>query len=472
MSKLSRNGYTIRKKNFTSNQIKEFKDELTMCPYSVNDFGEKNRKNFTLYLESPKKLYMPRFYGLTKLGEPERNILNDGEELNINFNGSLRKEQEPVFDISYKQIMDTGGGIISLKCGGGKTILALYILSQIKRKTIIVVHKEFLMTQWYDRILEFIPDAKIGKIQQTTIDVEGKDIVLAMVHSLSMKEYDDDVFRDFGFCIYDECHHMGAEIFCKCMPKIACKYSLGLSATPKRKDGMSKVFEWYLGSIAYMSRDIIKDYVEVQIIKYFNSNTLYSQIPLSYMKKPCMPKMINNICNFKERTDKIIQMILPLSNIGRSILVLSDRRNHLDYIYTSLKTYEIESGFYVGGMKPQELRDSQEKNVILGTYSMASEGMDIPKLNTIILGSPKSDVVQSVGRILRQKKEVRKFHPLIIDINDEFSMFLNQSKKRLTLYNKHKYDINITDLNGITTKYVKKTKRKTLNIEDIEECLL
>lgn len=472
MSKLSRNGYTIRKKNFTSNQIKEFKDELTMCPYSVNDFGEKNRKNFTLYLESPKKLYMPRFYGLTKLGEPERNILNDGEELNINFNGSLRKEQEPVFDISYKQIMDTGGGIISLKCGGGKTILALYILSQIKRKTIIVVHKEFLMTQWYDRILEFIPDAKIGKIQQTTIDVEGKDIVLAMVHSLSMKEYDDDVFRDFGFCIYDECHHMGAEIFCKCMPKIACKYSLGLSATPKRKDGMSKVFEWYLGSIAYMSRDIIQDYVEVQIIKYFNSNTLYSQIPLSYMKKPCMPKMINNICNFKERTDKIIQMILPLSNIGRSILVLSDRRNHLDYIYTSLKTYEIESGFYVGGMKPQELRDSQEKNVILGTYSMASEGMDIPKLNTIILGSPKSDVVQSVGRILRQKKEVRKFHPLIIDINDEFSMFLNQSKKRLTLYNKHKYDINITDLNGITTKYVKKTKRKTLNIEDIEECLL
>ena len=138
MSKLSRNGYTIRKKNFTSNQIKEFKDELTMCPYSVNDFGEKNRKNFTLYLESPKKLYMPRFYGLTKLGEPERNILNDGEELNINFNGSLRKEQEPVFDVSYKQIMETGGGIISLKCGGGKTILALYILSQIKRKTIII----------------------------------------------------------------------------------------------------------------------------------------------------------------------------------------------------------------------------------------------------------------------------------------------------------------------------------------------
>ena len=200
MSKLSRDGYVIRKKNFTTDQIKEFKDELTMEPFSMNDFGEKNKKTFSIYLESPKKLYMPRYYGLSKLGEPDKNTLNEGDEIDINFKGSLRQEQQPVFDVSYKQIMDTGGGIISLKCGGGKTILALYILAQIKKKTIIVVHKEFLMTQWYDRIVEFIPDAKIGKIQQNTIDVDGKDIVLAMVHSLSMKEYSDETFRDFGFC--------------------------------------------------------------------------------------------------------------------------------------------------------------------------------------------------------------------------------------------------------------------------------
>ena len=472
MSKLSRDGYVIRKKNFTTDQIKEFKDDLTMEPYCMNDFGEKNKKTFSIYLESPKKLYMPRYYGLSKLGEPEKNTLNDGKEIDINFKGSLRQEQLPVFDISYKQLMDTGGGIISLKCGGGKTILALYILAQIKKKTIIVVHKEFLMTQWYDRIVEFIPDAKIGKIQQNTIDVNGKDIVLAMVHSLSMKEYSDETFEDFGFCIYDECHHMGAEVFCKCMPKIACKYSLGLSATPKRKDGMSKVFEWYLGTIAYMSKEKNEDYVEVHIIKYMCENTLYNQIPLSYMKKPCVPKMINNICGFKPRRRLLIDLIIPLQKEGRSILILSDRRNHLEFIHDELEKIDIECGYYVGGMKPQELRDSQEKSIILGTFSMASEGMDIPKLNTIVLASPRSDVVQSVGRILRQKKEVRKFHPLIIDINDEFSSFLNQSKKRLTFYNKNKYDINITGLDGITSKYVKKSKRRTLNIEDINECLL
>ena len=121
--------------------------------------------------------------------------------------------------------------------------------------------------------------------------------------------------------------------------------------------------------------------------------------------------MINNICNYIPRTELIITKLIPLYEEGRCILILSDRRNHLLEIEILLKKYNIECGYYVGGMKPQELRDAQEKNVILGTFSMASEGMDIPKFNTMILASPKSDIVQSVGRILRQKKDKRKFSP-------------------------------------------------------------
>ena len=116
-------------------------------------------------------------------------------------------------------------------------------------------------------------------------------------------------------------------------------------------------------------------------------------------------------------------------------------------------------------MKPFDLHDSQEKDVILGTYSMAAEGMDIPKLNTIILASPKSDIVQAVGRILREKSEHRKFIPHIIDIHDEFSLFKNQSQKRLKYYKKMNYTIDITNLNGITEPILKQT---TLNMN---QCL-
>ena len=168
-TKLSRNGYIIKKKDLSCKQIKEIKDDLTVKPFTINDFGTGNEKKFSLYLESPKKLYLPRFYGLEKFGKPTINKIINGDTININFKGNLRNEQLPIYDIVNKHIDEKGGGIISLKCGGGKTVLALYTLAQLGLKTIVLVHKDFLMTQWYDRIQEFIPNAKIGKIQQNTV---------------------------------------------------------------------------------------------------------------------------------------------------------------------------------------------------------------------------------------------------------------------------------------------------------------
>lgn len=466
--KLTKNGYTVKKELLSLETIKQIKSDLTIKPFVLNDFGKQTEIKFNIYLESPNKLYLPRFYGLQKFGKPENNLL-EGNTIDINFKGTLRKEQIPIYEICKKQLLDIGGGIISLKCGGGKTVLALWILSQFKYKTIVVVHKDFLMTQWYDRISEFIPEAKIGKIQQNTVDVEGKDIVLAMVQSLSMKEYEKNTFESFGMAIFDECHHLGAEIFQRCMSKVQSKYMLGLSATPKRKDRCSKVFEWYIGPIAYMTKDKNTDYIEVNILKFNDNDIKYSRVETTFNGKACCPKMINNICEYEPRTNHVIEKIIEYYNEGRDVLYLSDRRNNLEFIYNKLKKLNIDSGFYVGGMKPNELRNSQEKQVILGTFSMASEGMDIPKLNTIILGSPKSDIVQSVGRILRQKKESRKFHPLIYDINDDFSIFKNQAKKRLSYYSKQNFDIYIIE-NGVKEKYVK--TKKTKNTLDLTKCLI
>ena len=472
MSKLSRNGYIIKKKDFNLKEIKEIKDELNVKPFNFNDIGTGTEKKFQVYLESPNKLYLPRFYGINRFGEPNENKIGDGEKIKINFKGDLREEQKPIFDIVNKELLEKGGAIISLKCGGGKTVLSLYILAQLKVKSMVVVHKDFLMTQWKDRIEEFIPNAKIGKIQQNTIDIDGKDIVLAMVQSLSMKEYDKDIFKSFGLIIFDECHHLGAEMFSKCMPKVASKYMLGLSATPNRKDGLRKVFEWYIGEIAYTSKEKNEDYVEVSIINFDSIDETYCKVENGYQGKPNFPKMINKICEFKPRTEIIISKTIELFNEGdRNILILSDRRGHLDYISIELSKFNISCGFYVGGVKPELLREAQNKDIVLGTFSMASEGMDIPKLNTIILSSPKSDIVQSVGRILRQKKENRIKHPHIIDINDGISMFNNQYKKRLSHYSKNKYDITIFNIDGTKEKYKTKNTKNKKKI-NLEECLI
>ena len=441
-TKLSKDGYKIIKKDYDSKVIKEIKDELTVKPFNSFNKAQMNSDvgRFAVYLESPKKLYLPRFYALKKFGIPTMDLMEAGDPINISFNGDLREEQKPIEKVYLNNAKKHGGGIISIRCGGGKTVLALHIISVLKKKTIVVVHKDFLMTQWRDRILEFLPDARIGKIQQNTVDIEDKDIVLAMVQSLSMKEYDEDTFNSFGLAVFDECHHLGAEVFSKSMRKVASKYMLGLSATPKRKDGLSKVFEWFMGDIVYLQKKKNEDYAEVQLIECKFSDEKYNKEELNFRKDPCMPKMINNICEYSPRTELIVSLVQKYFEEKRSILILSDRRGHLNQLAEMINKF-TPTGFYVGGMKPDELRDSQEKEVILATFSMASEGMDIPKLNTVFLASPKSDVEQSVGRVFRQKACDRTFHPLIIDIQDNFSMFQKQCEKRITFYHKSNFTL-------------------------------
>ena len=441
-TKLSKDGYKIIKKEYDSKVIKEIKDELTVKPFNNFNKAQMNSDigRFAVYLESPKKLYLPRFYGMKRFGIPTMNLMEEGDSIDLSFNGDLREEQKPIEEVYLKNAEQRGGGIISIRCGGGKTVLALHIISVLKKKTVVVVHKDFLMTQWRDRILEFLPDARIGKIQQNTVDIEDKDIVLAMVQSLSMKEYDEDTFNSFGLAVFDECHHLGAEVFSKSMRKVASKYMLGLSATPKRKDGLSKVFEWFMGDIVYLQKKKNEDYAEVQLIEYKFSDEKYNKVEVNFRKEPCMPKMINNICEYYPRTELIVSLVRKYFEEKRSILILSDRRGHLNQLAEMINKF-TPTGFYVGGMKPDELRESQEKEIILATFSMASEGMDIPKLNTVFLASPKSDVEQSVGRVFRQKACDRKFHPLIIDIQDNFSSFQKQGEKRITFYHKSNFTL-------------------------------
>lgn len=474
---LSRNGYKIKKKNLKPQQIKEIKKDLTVNPFTYGDFGEKNEKKFSLFMESPSSLYLPRFYGQDKFGNPSKNKIGEGTPINIKFKGSLRKEQEPIVKIYQDEAVKNGGGLISLKCGGGKTVLSLWIVALLKVKTIVVVHKDFLMTQWRDRIMEFLPEARIGKIQQNTIDIENKDIVLAMVHSISMKEYEPEVFSSFGLAVFDECHHLGAEVFHRSMQKVSSKYMLGLSATPDRKDGLRKVFEWYIGPMVYTTKEKNTDYIETRVYEFYNDKESYCKEEVLYNGKQCMPRMINNLCESKERFMFIINLVKEEFNKGRKILILSDRRGYLDdtkkYLNENLK--KSCAGLYVGGMKPNELRDSQEKDIILGTFSMASEGMDIPKLNTIVLASPKSDVVQSVGRILREKADVRKFHPLVIDIKDthpNMTLFSKQCDKRVTYYKKSNHDIYLYKTDGLKEKIENRKLKKEKPVYEITECLL
>jgi len=437
-------GYVLYKSNLTEKELIELKQELTVTPYTADGYGQP-AESFKNYQESTTKLYLPRYYALQKFGVPKINKLNYGKEITVKFTGSLR----PLQVEAVKAVLDCCndpskmGALLCLSCGQGKTISAIYMLCTLAKKTLIVVHKEFLLEQWKERIQEFAPSARIGLIKAKVIDVENKDIVLASLQSLSMKDYDEGVFDEFGCVVIDEAHRTAAEVFSRALKKINFKYAIGLTATPKRKDGMTKVFKWYLGDIAYESKKV-KDSVEVRFHRYYSSNSAYSKVHTLYNKNPNMSRMINSICEFIPRVDFLCDIILDIlkNEPERRLLVLSDRRQHLHLIKEGLDKHELLSnGFYVGGMKQSDLKISEAKQIILGTFQIAAEGLDIKGLNTLILASPKSDVIQISGRILRDRVEDRLYDPLIIDICDDFSIFPNQAKKRNTYYKKCKYEI-------------------------------
>ena len=195
------------------------------------------------------------------------------------------------------------------------------------------------------------------------------------------------------------------------------------------------------------------------MIKYNNSDPSYNGECLLYNGKPNVAKMINNICSFSLRTDHICDKIYDVlkKEPNRNILILSDRRQHLIDIHDTLhERNNIDTslmGFYVGGMKTEHLQISETKQILLGTYNMVSEGFDLPKLDTLIMTSPKSNVEQSVGRIQRKSMKDRLYTPLVIDIFDDFSVFGNQAKKRHTFYKK-------SGFHTISDDHFEKTKDK------------
>ena len=308
-SYIGKRGYILRKKFLSNTEINNIKNDLTIKPFTNNDYGIEEEP-FKIYMENESKLYLPKFYGIEKLGDAEINILPDGKDIDIDFSLELKEEQKIPAQKTLEAYRTNGGGILSLPCGFGKTILGLYFIAQLKKKTLVIVHKEFLMNQWIERIKFALPNAKIGIIQGNKFEVEGNDIVIGMLQTISMKEFADNSFDDFGHVIIDECHTIPSRVFSKALMKVNSKYSLGISATPKRNDGLMKVLTYYIGSIFYSIKSNEKNIVKVRRYLLCSSDEKYNEEILNFRHKPQMANMINNIADYQKRTKLIINNVI------------------------------------------------------------------------------------------------------------------------------------------------------------------
>ena len=438
-------GYTIMKENLTVEEQELIRKELTVKPF-VPKTSLSQPTPFPIYRESKKKMYIPRFYGQEHYGEPEERRILDTPQLNINFKGELRDFQKPIVSKYIEEAKKNGGGLLEIHCGAGKTVMALNIISQLKVKTLVIVHKEFLLRQWKERIEQFLPGVKIGRIQGEIMDTQDKQIVIGMLQSLSMKDYPRKLFQQFGLTIIDECHHIGAEVFSRALFTVVSKYMLGLSATMERKDSLSKVFKMFLGPIVFSKKSDNNADVLVKAIYYSHNDDAFSHTDLNFRGQVHYSKMIKKLCEFNRRSEFILKVLKDTLDQGdkeQQIMIIAHNKHLLHYLFDAIEHRKITSvGYYVGGMKEDALKASEKKQVIIATYAMAEEALDIKTLTTLIMATPKTDVRQAVGRILRQKHK----QALVIDIVDQHDIFQRQWNKRRRYYNRKKYNIVCADM--------------------------
>lgn len=447
MTSLSRQGYSIKKEYYDEKDLNVVRKELTV-EIQNHMFDHIEPKKYSLYRENKTKLYLPKYYGLQRFGIPDRNVIGQGETRpNMNFVGSLRDYQVEQVDAFLNACDDPTkmGGIVSIGCGGGKTVIAINIACRLKLKTLFISHKDFLNVQFAERVKMFSPDSTIGIIKQNKVDINNKDFVVGSLQSIAMRDYDPDIFKDFGLVIIDEVHHCSAEVFSNALIKTCSPFVLGLSATLNRKDGLRKVFEWFIGKpVIKIINNTDDNDIDVKYYHFTSNNPEYNRIETMFNGKISAVKMLGNVVSYKPRIQFIVEAIKENMTKERQLLVLSERKALLNDIYTLLNNdtdFDYTMGYYIGGMSQTKLNDSAKANIILATTHMSSEGLDIPTLNSLILVSPMSDIEQSVGRILRSKVSDRIIKPLIIDIVDSFSIFTNRFNKRKAYYKKKKYNI-------------------------------
>jgi superfamily II DNA or RNA helicase len=350
------------------------------------------------------------------------------------------KEQSRVIQETADFLLHGQSGILEAPPGFGKTVCAASIISKVDQVTLVVVTKDDLMEQWRKRLIQFTDLASydIGMIRQDTYDVEDRKVVIAMIHSLAKaSKYPGSLGEEFGLVIWDEVHRLPAETFSSTAYMFSAKLRLGLSATPERGDGKFDTVHAHLGPVRVRTEEIPM----TPVVGMYKSTWKVPKWPNGkYMAHDSGKTMHveKTIAEHEPRNVKLMKLIKQCYDGGRYTAVFSSLTDHLKL----LRGTAIEMGvpeeatcLYVS-KAPQKMKDrafDENTRLIFATYGMMSEGTDIDHLDCCILATPRANVKQVVGRVVRYKDG--KPDPVVLDIVDEDSpVFAGYSEKRKKYY--------------------------------------
>ena len=367
-----------------------------------------------------------------------RIVLGDREEYKSRI--KLFAYQENV----CKKALERKNGVIVMPAGSGKTQTALEIIARLGLKTLWITHTIDLLKQSYNRAKENFEDVGLGKIANGKIEI-GTHITFATVQTL--KSIDLQSYADIWDCvIVDECHRVcgtpaKAGMFYKVINKLVARYKYGLTATPYRNiKGTEKAMFGLIGkTIIELDKEVIGNRIILATI--IKQTTKFDEIPNECLEADGTIKyteLTTALSEDEKRNQLILDILKQCKN--NYTLVLTDRVNQMNYLQSRLEYGNVIDGKTkkdIREKKIQEVREGKEK-VLFATYGLAKEGLDIPRLDRLILASPHRDratVVQAVGRI--ERKFEGKTEPICYDLVDPIQYFEGMYKSRKSYYKKN-----------------------------------
>jgi len=345
----------------------------------------------------------------------------------------LLKHQNAPLEVALKKDF----GIIVAPPGSGKTIIGLKLIEQKQQPALIITHRKQIAEQWIDRIETFfgIPKKEIGKIGQGKMKI-GKQITIALIQTLVKKieNGSKELKSAFGIVIIDECHHIPAKSFREAIHHLSPYYQYGMTATPFRKNNDEKLLFIYLG-------DIISEIKPHQIETYKKARLTIRNTSLNIpfnSKTDHFETLSKVLIHDSERNILILKDIYYELNKGRKIVIITERKEHIQVLYQYLKTkYEV---IHISGEDNVASRNSKWKSIqqsnyqaIITTGQFFGEGIDVKDVSGLFLVYPfafKGKLIQYIGRVQRSE-----LTPIIYDYRDKQIPYLNKLfLKRNTYY--------------------------------------
>lgn len=355
------------------------------------------------------------------------------------------QEQQDLIDQSLALLKKDISHIIEAPTGFGKSYIGASVALKLGQPTIIIVPKDDLMRSWHKTLVTLmgLKPSEIGIMQANKLKYKGCKVVLAMLQSVIRDgKYSQEILGSFGLAIWDECHRVAADSFIKSCAMIPAKYRLGLSATPERTDGKTPIIHAHIGEVLVVGKTVpMKPKVLIKktgwrVPKYGDMvDGVKFKKRINVVAGRLMP-VFGVMGASKDRNEEILHFVQSCLRQGRTTLILSDLIDgHLAILHQLFYDNGIpveDMGFYIGGKKAHELEYAANRKIIFATYQMCSEGTDFPQWDTLVLATPRANVKQAVGRVLRRK--AGKKQPVILDLVDTGGIFSGFSIKRKQQY--------------------------------------